>query len=52
MQVSIEGKFLDLDDVHSFVKSIDGLSMINEESSSMIIDYLVNNGYDAEDYAQ
>lgn len=43
---------MDLTDVHSFVKSLDGLNMINEESSNMLVDYIVDNGYDAEDLAK
>lgn len=43
---------MDLEDMHSFVKSIDGLNMINSDSANMLIDYLVNNGFDAEDFAK
>ena len=40
---------MNLIDLHSFVKSLDGLNMINEESANMLVDYFVDNGYDAED---
>lgn len=52
VEVQFEGKFMSLDDVHSFVKSIDGLDMLEEESINMIIDYVVDKGYDGEDFAK
>jgi hypothetical protein len=38
--------------MHSYVKSLDGLGMIDENSANMLIDYIVNAGYDGEDLAK
>jgi hypothetical protein len=40
-----------LPDIHSLVKSLYTLDLINEDIMNMIITYMVEQGYDADDYA-
>lgn len=52
MQAHFEGNYFDILEIHSIVKSLDGLGMLaSEDSVNLIVDYIVNKGYDSEDYA-
>ena len=46
----MEGKFLMLKDIHEFVKALYAIDFINDDSMNMLINYLVDRGYDSEDY--
>lgn len=49
--IHYEGKLFVLEDIHQMIKSMDELNLITEELSNNIINYLVESGYDEEDYA-
>lgn len=51
LQGLMEGSYLTLPEVQSAVKSLDGLGLISDDSANLFVDYLVNKGYDADDYA-
>jgi hypothetical protein len=46
-----EEKAFSLFDVHSFIKSLDALDILTEDAATNIISYLVESGYDDEDYS-
>ena len=51
IELHLRGKFINLKDVHSFVKSMYALNMLKTaDSMNAIITYIVDSGYDSEDF--
>jgi hypothetical protein len=46
----IEGKFLTLMDVHKLIKAMKAIELLNPEVQQSFIDYVVECGYDHEEY--
>ena len=51
MEIHLSGKFLTLPEVSNLIKSLYGLDTISPELMELLINYLVDQGYDAEDFA-
>ena len=52
LQEYMKGKFLNILDVHQIVKLLTKVSLLDEKTCPMFVDYFVNKGYDHEDMAQ
>jgi hypothetical protein len=50
LQISISAKLLILKDVASLVKSLYNFDLLTRENSNTLINYLVDMGYDSDDY--
>ena len=51
MEIHLSGKFLTLPEVSNLIKSLYALDTISPELMELLINYLVDQGYDAEDFA-
>ena len=50
MEIHLSGKFLTLPEVSNLTKSLYALDIISQEMMELLINYLVDQGYDAEDF--
>ena len=50
MEIHLSGKFLTLPEVSNLIKSLYALDTISPEMMELLINYLVDQGYDAEDF--